>query len=88
MNWRRSQIPESEKHRREWKADRGRYRIIWRDRVEGVTVDPGYHANFRNMVRDVGPIWEKVDPSKKRLYRTLNAAKKACGKHRKMTVDD
>ncbi len=78
MNWTRRQAG---KHKKEWRAGRARYRIIWRDRVFSVTVAPGYQCCVRVFVpeRSVS-IWELVE-RKRPLYRTLQVAKNACEKH-------
>ena len=78
MNW----TKRSDKgYRKEWRAVRGRYRIIWRDRVFGVSVAPGYQCCARNFLAELDrPIWELID-RKRPLYRTLNAAKLVCEKH-------
>jgi len=49
----------------------------------GVEMPPGYHAVFKELLRDGRTIWEKVDRTRKRLFKTINAAKNACLKHKK-----
>lgn len=78
MNWIQRQ---TDKHRKEWRAERSRYRIIWRDKVFGVTVLPGYQCCTRVFVPEQGcSIWELID-RKRPLYRTFQMAKNACEKH-------
>lgn len=82
MNWRRIQSDGDQKTRKEWRAERGRYRIVWRNAVQGITVDPGYHAAVREFVSSTGrSMWERVDRNRSSLYRTFNAAKASCEKH-------
>ena len=82
MNWTRRHTDKDPKHRKEWRAGRGRYRIIWRDQAFGVTVSPGFQCCMRILVPEIGcPMWEFVDRTRKPLYRTFQAAKNACEKH-------
>lgn len=83
MNWRRAKLDVSDKTRKEWRAERGRYRIIWRNEVYGVKIDAGYHATVKELVPGVGSVWERVDRTRTSLYRTFAAAKKACLAHKK-----
>ena len=76
MNWRRiTHADKDPKHHKEWRGGQGSYQIIWRDRVQGVTVDPGYH-----ILAKVDGEWDLLTRSK-RLKRTLKAAKLACEHH-------
>lgn len=82
MNWTRKHSDKDPKHRKEWRAGRGRYRIVWRDKAFGVTVPPGYQCCMRIFVSELGqPMWEFVDRTRKPLYRTFQAAKNACEQH-------
>lgn len=78
MNWIRRH---SEKHRKEWYAGRGRYRVIWRDQAFGVSVPAAFQACVRVFVPNLElSIWDFIDRKKTR-YRTLQVAKDACEKH-------
>lgn len=82
MNWRRVDDGKDPKHYKEWRGGRGRYRIVWRDKVFGVTVSPGYQCCFRDFVPQTGKaMWELVDRGRNPIYRTFKAAKTACEKH-------
>jgi hypothetical protein len=83
MNWRRvNPDGKDPKHYKEWRAGRGRYRIIWRNQVFGVTVSPGYQCCVRVIVPSTGKeMWDLVDRTRHSLYRTLYSAKTACEKH-------
>lgn len=79
MNWRRIKTGEDSKHCKEWRGGRGKYKIIWRDQVQGISVLPAFHSLYLE-VTEGGEFWEFVD-RKKPLKRTLKAAKCACEKH-------
>lgn len=79
MNWRRIKTDGDPKHYKEWRGGRGRYRIIWRDRVQGVTVPSAFKILYLEKV-DGREFWELVN-RKKPLKRTLKAAKRACEQH-------
>ena len=80
MNWRRIHTSDDDpKHRKEWQGGRGRYRIIWRDRVYDVTVPAAYQITHLEMVNG-REFWELINRGS-RLKRTLKAAKRACEKH-------
>lgn len=82
MNWTRKHTDKSAKHYKEWRAGRGRYRIIWRNQAFGVAVSSGYHCCVRVFVPKAGgPMWDFVDRNRRSLYRTFTAAKNACEKH-------
>ena len=83
MNWRRMKTDDRDsKHYKEWRAGRGCYRIVWRNKTFGVEVTPGYQCCVRICVRETGNfMWEFVDRRRNPLYRTLKAAKAACEKH-------
>lgn len=82
VNWTRRQTDKDVKHYKEWRAGRGRYRIIWRDQAFGVTVSPGYQCCVRIFIPEIGsPMWDFVDRNHGSLYRTIKAAKDACEKH-------
>lgn len=49
----------------------------------GVEMSPGYHAVFKELLPGGRAIWEKVDRTRKRLFKTKNAAMTACLKHKK-----
>ncbi len=81
MNWVRQHNEGDGNHRKEWRANRNLYRVIWRSKVFGVTVLPAYQCCVRVFI----PIrnysaWELVDRGRP-LYRTLQVAKNACEKH-------
>jgi hypothetical protein len=87
MNWRRIPRDRDPKHYKEWQAGRGKYRVTWRDQVEGVTVTPCYRACMLLYVVERDAImWEFVDTKKKPRHRTLKAAKAACEKHANPSV--
>lgn len=78
MNWIQRQ---TDKHQKEWRAERSRYRIIWRDQVWSVAVLPGYQCCVRVFIPPRNcSIWELVE-RKRPLYRTFQMAKNACEKH-------
>lgn len=82
MNWTRKHTSKDAKHYKEWRAGRGRYRVIWRDQAFDVTVSPGYQCCVRVFVPETGgPVWDFVDRERRSLYRTFKAAKDACEKH-------
>lgn len=77
MNWRRvHQEGEDPKHYKVWHGGRGRYAIIWRDRVCDCAVAPGFHT----AVRCPDGSWDLLNRNM-RLKRTLKAAKRACELH-------
>ena len=78
MNWTRVHSEgEDPKHHKVWRGGRGRYAIIWRDRVCGVTVAQGYHTAVCLPDGSVDILLSR----NKRLKRTLKAAKRACELH-------
>jgi len=89
MNWRRIKIggyPQSKKeyrgdhtHCKEWRGGRGRYKIIWRDQVQGINVTPGFHTLYLESTEG-GEFWELINRGRP-LRRTLKAAKRACEAH-------
>jgi hypothetical protein len=79
MNWRRIHTGGDETHRKEWIGGRGRYKIIWRDQVQGVDVPPAFHVLILETT-DGEKFWELLHKTK-RLKRTLKAAKRACEVH-------
>jgi hypothetical protein len=80
MNWRRiHKGGDDPKHRKEWVGGRGRYRIIWRDRVYEVNVPPAFQITILTRIDD-RDYWELLD-RKRPLKRTLKAAKRACENH-------
>jgi len=82
MNWVRKHTNKDYKHCREWRAGRGKYRVIWRDQVFSVTVPAGYQSCVRIYIPETGEsMWDFVDRNRRPLYRTLRAAKTACEKH-------
>ncbi len=88
MTWTRNHSAgKDSSHYKEWRGGRGKYRITWRDQVEGVTVPPGYHACMQGEgARDgCGTPWVFVTgfsgPRSRHLLRTLQAAKHACERH-------
>jgi len=82
VNWTRKHSDKDPKHRKEWRAGRGRYRIVWRNQAFGVTVSPGYQCCVRILVHETGqPMWEFIDRARKPLYRTFQVAKTACERH-------
>jgi hypothetical protein len=83
MTWTRNHIPGKDaENYKEWRAGRGRYRVTWRSKVEGVSVTPGYRACYQIFSPCLRrPVWEFIDTMKKPVHRTLKAAKIACEKH-------
>ncbi len=84
MNWTRNHSANKDPaHYKEWRGGRGKYRITWRDQVEGVSLPPEYHACMLVRVAErKAIIWEHVPTKLKRpQYRTLKAAKATCEKH-------
>ena len=83
MNWRRIEHNDKDpKHYKEWRAERGKYRIVWRNQTFGVSVSSGYQCCMRIFIPETGEsMWEFVDRNHHPLYRTLCAAKAACEKH-------
>lgn len=82
MNWaRRYPNDKDPKHYKEWRAGRGRYRIIWRDKAFEVSVPSAYQCCVRVFIPETGrPMWDFID-RKRPFYRTFKAAKDACEKH-------
>jgi len=82
MNWTRTHTSKDSKHYKEWRAKRGKYRIVWRDQVFSVTITAGYQSCVRIFIPETGrSMWDFVDKKHRPLYRTLRAAKTACKKH-------
>ena len=79
MNWRRVKTGGYSKHCKEWRGGRGKYKIIWRDQVQGVDVPPAFHTLYLEVTAG-GEFWEMINRGK-RLKRTLKAAKRACEVH-------
>lgn len=79
MNWRRVKTGGSSKHCKEWIGGRGRYKIIWRDQVQGVNVPSAFHVLILEKTEG-GQFWELLHKGS-RLKRTLKAAKRACEVH-------
>lgn len=74
MTWRRLKTNHDPKHHKEWVARN--YRIVWRDQAFGIEMPACYKA----LVQD-GRGWIFVDFKRKRHYKTLKAAKRACEEH-------
>ena len=66
---------------KQWSHELG-YRITWRSRFKGITVQPYYYACVK-VVRDDGAVWWDF-VNHRRPYRTLKAAEKACEQHKRM----
>lgn len=82
MNWIRTHTNKDSKHYKEWRADRGKYRIVWRNQAFGVKVTAGYQSCVRILILETGwCMWDFIDKNHRPLYRTLRAAKTACEKH-------
>lgn len=82
MNWRRIHTSRDPKHYKEWQAGRGKYRVTWRDQVEGVTMTPCFRACVLVYIPERDAIiWDFVDMKKRPRHRTVRAAKNACEKH-------
>jgi len=65
-------------HHKVW-LSKEQYRIIWRDRCFDVDVLPRFQASVRIVLPNGSEMWDFV--SQRRLFKTMNAAKKACEKH-------
>ena len=67
-----------------WFSDEG-YRITWRKETFGVAVEPRYMAAVRVLVPNYGlsefVMWDKVDPGRPRLYKTMKIAQESCEAH-------
>ncbi len=63
---------------KEWRSDCGEYRITWRKEVQGVEVDPGYHACVRCVVSHHNQTVYWGFAHKRGLNRTFKAAMKSC----------
>lgn len=74
--------PEGSAHYKRWEDETGEYRIEWRNRMMGVTLDPAYYGPMYKYVRDDGKvIWAPVDRGKR--FRKLTTAMVACEYHAK-----
>lgn len=67
---------------REWVSDDGHYRIVWRREVYGVKVRPGYHPLVRSINNFGFEFWSFAGA--RRPYKTLDLAKEACEKNRRL----
>jgi len=72
-----------------WFSDEG-YRITWRRETFGVAIEPRYMAAVKTLVPNYGcetdrvdefVMFDKVDPGRPRLYKSLKAAQEACEAH-------
>lgn len=80
LTWRRDHSGgEDPKHRKVWRARW--YRIVWRDQVEGASVDPGYQVCMQVEGPTGRDYWEFVDG--RRLRPNLKQAKNLCARHYK-----
>jgi hypothetical protein len=73
---------QDQKVRRTWFSEEG-YRIVWRKEVFGIQVPARYQACVRVLVPSNGEprqMWDFVN-HKRRLLKTLQAAKEECEKH-------
>jgi hypothetical protein len=65
------------KHHKVWRARH--YRIVWRDQVEGATVDAGYQVCMQVPGPSGRDYWEFVEG--RRLRPNLKQSKNLCNRH-------
>jgi hypothetical protein len=67
--------PEGSPHYKRWESSCGNFRIEWRNRMQGVRLEPAYFRPAYKRIFEGKPQWVMIG---KGHHRTIGGAKKVC----------
>lgn len=67
--------PEGSNHYKRWESECGRFRIEWRNRLDGIKLEPAYFRPAYRRLFNGKPQWAMIGNGH---HRTIGGAKKRC----------